>query len=84
MKTGLNETWEDYEQQCIPEVPKDTIQYRETKKAFMAGAASMLENIKYISGRFTEDKAEEMLTSIEREIAEWMTEYIVLSSPKRN
>ena len=84
MKTKLSEMWQEYEERCLSAVPKDSVQYQETQRAFMAGAIGMFHNMQYISGRFAEDKALEKLNEIEIEANDWITSIIVTTPRKEH
>ena len=84
MKTKLTEMWQEYEDRCIPEVPKDSVQYRETKRAFMAGAVGMFEGLQWLTVNRDELTVMTRMNEIELEAKEWLTEYIVLTNKKRN
>ena len=83
MKTRLTEMWQEYVNLTLKDIEPDSVQYIETKKAFMAGAIGMFENVQYISMRYDEDKAMAKFKEIELEAAEWLTEFIVMTSPRR-
>lgn len=76
--------WDEYVERCISHVPQDSVQYRETKNAFMAGAIGMFHNMQYISGRFTEEKAMERLNEIEIEANDWITSIIVTTTQRKD
>jgi hypothetical protein len=83
MTTKISEMWNEYAAKCLPEVTPDTIQYKETKKAFYAAAIGMFENMKYISARYVEEQALEKFNEIENEGAEYMRQFIIANLPKQ-
>jgi hypothetical protein len=79
MKTKLTEMWQEYTELVLKDVDPNGVQYIETKRAFMAGAIGMFENMKIISARYVESQALEKFNEIEIEAREWITEVMVTS-----
>jgi hypothetical protein len=83
MITSIQGMWERYAKMVLKELPEDSIQYKETRKAFYAGAIDMFTTMQDIAGRLSETDSLKVFTEIESEIRTFSLE-IIMTHKRRN
>jgi hypothetical protein len=71
--------WEEYATKTMPDIPPDSVQYRETRKAFYAGAFALFYSVLTINDKGTEEAITRLMKGFELQFMEYQTELIVAS-----
>ena len=66
----LDDAFEDLMRSANPDVPAHSIQYRESRRMFYAGAATIFYHTLELT-TLSEDRAEEQLSNLQKQIEEF-------------
>lgn len=74
MKSPIAAAWEKYHTLLIPNIPTDSIQFKETKQAFYSGAIAFSTILETISqDNVSEESAHAVLTIVNKELGQYAT-----------
>lgn len=82
MATKIAEMWERFAKIVLPNLDKESVQYKEMRKAFFSGAIDMFTTMKDVASEMTERNTEIVFKDIEIEIRKFAIEIMVTSKPK--